>query len=66
MVLMLRDCIDIISVEPCHPNPCHNTGTCEADGVNFICRCPEGFTGQTCATGTDLYFGKYIPDKTIE
>ena len=33
---------------PCEPNPCKNGGTCEAQGGNFTCACPDGYWGKLC------------------
>ncbi|KAJ3587211.1 hypothetical protein NHX12_010809 [Muraenolepis orangiensis] len=34
---------------PCLAAPCHNNGTCVADGVgSYHCTCPFGFKGQNC------------------
>uniref|UniRef100_A0A8C5JXV4 Delta/notch-like EGF repeat containing n=1 Tax=Jaculus jaculus TaxID=51337 RepID=A0A8C5JXV4_JACJA len=41
-------------VDPCLPSPCHNNGTCFADGVRFTCSCSPGFTGLTCAQLVDF------------
>lgn len=38
-----------VSGNPCSPNPC-NGGTCSVSGSSFVCSCPPGFTGATCAT----------------
>ena len=35
---------------PCDGNPCLNLGVCEPDSLTYVCRCPAGFTGPTCAT----------------
>ena len=36
-------------VNECVSAPCQNGGTCE-DAVNsFICECPSGYSGATCA-----------------
>lgn len=43
------------SAGPCHPNPCHNRGTCEVSEsyrgdtfIGYICKCPPGFSGVHC------------------
>ncbi|TNN74438.1 EGF-like repeat and discoidin I-like domain-containing protein 3 [Liparis tanakae] len=40
---------------PCHPNPCHNRGTCEISEtyrgdtfIGYVCKCPPGFSGVHC------------------
>uniref|UniRef100_A0A3Q2P2I4 EGF like repeats and discoidin domains 3 n=1 Tax=Fundulus heteroclitus TaxID=8078 RepID=A0A3Q2P2I4_FUNHE len=42
-------------VKPCHPNPCHNRGTCEISEtyrgdtfIGYVCKCPPGFSGVHC------------------
>lgn len=33
----------------CLSAPCHNNGQCvQVNSTNFICKCPERFTGETC------------------
>lgn len=39
-------------VPPCQLDPpvCQNDATCtQGEGTNFICTCPNGFTGERCA-----------------
>lgn len=39
---------------PCFPNPCANGGWCRervADGRDFLCTCPAGFSGADCTRG---------------
>ncbi|XP_040010635.1 EGF-like repeat and discoidin I-like domain-containing protein 3 [Xiphias gladius] len=43
------------SAGPCHPNPCHNRGTCEISEtyrgdtfIGYVCKCPPGFSGVHC------------------
>ena len=41
--------------DPCASNPCQNNGTCFTMpdiSVSFVCLCTDGFTGDTCGTGT--------------
>lgn len=40
---------------PCHPNPCHNRGTCEISEtyrgdtfIGYVCKCLPGFSGVHC------------------
>ncbi|XP_075448773.1 EGF-like repeat and discoidin I-like domain-containing protein 3 isoform X6 [Ascaphus truei] len=40
---------------PCHPNPCHNGGTCEISEayrgdtfIGYVCKCTHGFNGKHC------------------
>ena len=38
-----------LPVDPCHPNPCQNGGSCHAtDEHNYKCVCPTGFEGFNC------------------
>ncbi|XP_016110065.1 EGF-like repeat and discoidin I-like domain-containing protein 3 [Sinocyclocheilus grahami] len=46
---------DPTSAGPCHPNPCHNGGTCEISEtfrgdtfIGYVCKCPSGFNGIHC------------------
>ena len=44
----------------CRPNPCSNGGTClETVSREFVCRCGNGWTGDTCQIGesTIQYIG---------
>ncbi|KAJ4935571.1 hypothetical protein JOQ06_017103 [Pogonophryne albipinna] len=44
-------------VDPCASGPCHNNGTCYAQGpgpLGFGCSCTAGFTGATCAQLVDF------------
>ncbi|GLD74181.1 delta and Notch-like epidermal growth factor-related receptor [Lates japonicus] len=44
-------------VDPCASSPCHNNGTCYAQGpgpLGFGCSCTAGFTGPTCAQLVDF------------
>lgn len=46
--------------DPCHPNPCKNTGSClhTSDG-GFVCNCSIGFKGDTCQGKQQwLYYNK--------
>ena len=37
------------TVNPCSPNPCLNSGTCQQIGqTGYQCTCPQGFSGQNC------------------
>ncbi|XP_030603822.1 hyaluronan-binding protein 2 [Archocentrus centrarchus] len=47
---------DCRTVSLCQPNPCRNGGTCNRDGNDFDCHCPEGFRGRFCHVGpNDCY-----------
>ncbi|XP_078312118.1 blastula protease 10-like [Crassostrea virginica] len=37
---------------PCNPNPCQNSGTCNVVGSNYECNCASGWTGTTCDVRT--------------
>ncbi|MBN3271089.1 EDIL3 protein, partial [Polyodon spathula] len=44
-----------ITAETCHPNPCHNGGTCEISEtyrgdsfIGYVCKCPLGYNGIHC------------------
>lgn len=39
-------------ISRCHPNPCRNGGTCSETDESFVCLCPEGYKGKTCAGRT--------------
>lgn len=32
----------------CHPNPCHNGGTCDVVANNYMCHCTDNYTGLNC------------------
>jgi len=32
----------------CHPNPCHNGGTCDLIANNYTCHCINNYTGVNC------------------
>jgi len=34
---------------PCENKPCLNSGVCEPGSLAYVCVCPAGFTGLTCA-----------------
>ena len=38
------------TVDPCSPNPCENSGTCQQIGINgdYRCTCSPGYTGVDC------------------
>jgi len=36
----------------CSPSLCQNGATCQEQGLNSVCICKPGFTGQQCETGT--------------
>ncbi|KAL9959813.1 hypothetical protein ACROYT_G033169 [Oculina patagonica] len=40
-------------VDHCFNSPCYNGATCESLLDRFVCTCPAGFTGNTCATDID-------------
>lgn len=42
-----------VDVDECASYPCQNGGTCEDQINSFICRCPPGYTGIQCETGTE-------------
>uniref|UniRef100_A0A8C9V612 Crumbs cell polarity complex component 2 n=1 Tax=Scleropages formosus TaxID=113540 RepID=A0A8C9V612_SCLFO len=34
----------------CHSSPCRNGGTCESQGLDYVCHCPSGYQGRDCGT----------------
>lgn len=39
-------------VNECDSNPCMNGGTCtQGEPGSYICRCPRGFSGDSCELG---------------
>ena len=38
----------VFLVNPCDSSPCKNGGTCDGIEDRFICKCVEGFDGDTC------------------
>ena len=58
----LQDFVDLIInirlvfsfLDPCNPNPCNNDGACErtaANGLQYTCKCVNGYSGLQCQTG---------------
>jgi hypothetical protein len=39
--------------DPCVPNPCRNGASCARNVDAFVCACPAGYSGLTCATNVD-------------
>ena len=40
--------------DKCHPNPCYHDGKCETEGLDYVCTCPGGWTGNTCEGKANL------------
>ena len=38
---------------PCAPNPCKNGAACTRELDDFVCSCPLGYSGATCAVNID-------------
>jgi hypothetical protein len=50
----------------CGQASCQNGGTCQEQGLNGICICKPGFTGQRCESGMiDIYIDEYNNKKTL-
>ena len=49
-------CKDFFTVarDKCHPNPCHHDGKCETEGLDYVCSCSGGWSGDTCEGKADL------------
>ena len=47
--------ISIVDIDECESNPCQNGGTCLDGEDGFMCECPEGFEGQLCDQGRQVY-----------
>ena len=44
-----------IDIDPCSPNPCQNTGTCDVVNGFSVCNCNStGYTGDKCNEGNVL------------
>ncbi|XP_056005160.1 blastula protease 10-like [Ostrea edulis] len=41
-----------INSNPCNPNPCRNSGTCNVSGSAYECTCRSGWTGTNCDVET--------------
>ena len=50
-VLQGRNCE--IDTNSCRSSPCLNGGTCSNLDNDYTCRCPQGFTGDSCADVDD-------------
>lgn len=49
---LVKHLILFTAVSPCAVNPCKNGGEClPIAGDDFICKCREGFFGDTCGKG---------------
>jgi len=42
----------------CSQSSCQNGATCQEQGLNALCICKPGFTGQQCESG--IYFDHHI------
>ena len=47
-VLILSGFITTTEENKCHPNPCHNGGTCTEANGGYVCTCNEGYKGTEC------------------
>ena len=43
-----KDPTKCLYMGPCVSNPCQNGATCQNVGVDFKCKCNEGFRGKLC------------------
>ena len=56
MVLIIKTCTFISDIMECYefPDICFNGGSCINLQGGYDCRCPNGWIGQNCTTGTSL------------
>ena len=59
-ILVLFNCFYFISVSPysCHPNPCHQGGTCTKTKSLVFCTCPSDYKGHNCEGKACSYYFK--------
>lgn len=49
----LTVCYTTPNTDPCSPSPCQHGGACTADGDEYVCICPVGYTGVDCEINID-------------
>ena len=42
-------------IDPCNPDPCNGHGTCSDNNGRFECKCNEGWSGNNCSKGNNLF-----------
>ena len=50
MLLIVSLLINLVDIDECPSNPCHNAGTCTDKPNGYICGCVSGWTGVHCET----------------
>ena len=48
--IKLTDDVTTKKDNPCYNNPCLNGATCQTSGANYICVCPQFYSGTNCQT----------------
>lgn len=54
-----------VDLLPCSTSVCQNGGSCYNNGLQDVCRCAPGYTGQHCETGTHTHTHTHMHRTTV-